>query len=348
LAKVFVSLEGRASLRPITRTVMVNARDQGLNARRWGAALAVVAASWLPAHPALASTTPCAPVQIGSDTSSFPVAWRDALEGLARATGHEGMPWSCSGGSVELTLDASGGAVLTVHDTAGRSASRRVPTVDELVPTGEALLAAPLDERPRALSQPVPISPLPAPPARVESPRLPEAPREPRLQIQALLGTRVSGPGAVGWGTGQLRGMFPIGAWSAGLWARYDFPLAGPANAPSGLEMSSVSAGFSGGRRLLEGPFELRVTLDPSLAVVFMETGMESTPNHPEGARAAFRLGAGLTGTFRIASVFRGMVGIDGEFAPAGITGLRGVPNISTPIPVYTAGLLLGVEAVIR
>jgi hypothetical protein len=112
--------------------------------------------------------------------------------------------------------------------------------------------------------------------------------------------------------------------------------------------MSSVSAGFSGGRRLLEGPFELRVTIDPSLAVVFMESGLETTPNHPEGDRAAFRLGAGLTGTFRLGGIFRGMIGIDGEFAPAGISGLREVPNLPVPIPVYTAGLLLGVEAIIR
>jgi hypothetical protein len=302
---------------------------------------------------AAAPTAACAPVAVASDRTRLPPAWLHALDALVEATAQEGLPWSCPGGSITLTIDPASGGVLTFHDARGRSVSRPVATPDDLVPTGEALLAAPLVERapPPDPAPSAPVADAPERRARPAENALAAPPRDPRVQIQAAIGPRVSGPGAVAWIGGQAGALLPFGPWSIAFWARYDVAVAGPPGAPSGFSMSAVSAGVTGGRRLYDGPFELRVLLSPSIAAVMMEAGDEDEP-HPEGTKVAFRIGTGLAATFRIASIFRGAVTLDGEFAPAGITGLRGLPTVNgitlPPVPVYTGGLLLGVEALIR
>jgi hypothetical protein len=284
----------------------------------------------------------CQPVRIVGKLTSLDRRWRDALDALARATAQEGLPWSCPGGSITLTPEATGGAVITVTDARGQAVSRRVAGPDELVPTGEALLASPLEES--------------APPARDEAPPAPVAPAlpaDPRAQIQVLIGPRASGPGAIAWGSALGRVQLPLGPWSLGFWTRYDLHLAGPSGPWMYFRTSAFSAALSVGRRIVSQPFELRATLDPSIAVVIMEAGSEDVP-HPQGAKPALRLGTSLSGLFPINGVLRGVVSLDGEFAPAGLGG--GLRNIDTvdqppqlpPVPVYTAGLLLGIEASIR
>lgn len=337
-------------------------RDTAIAHRAGWMVLAVpVMASVLTAAPtAHGRNGTCEPVRVASSVEG---PWRAALEALSRATSREGLPWSCPGGSVELLPDpvrdgapagAAGGALLTVTDRNGRSVSRRVAGPDEVVPTGEALLAAPIDD---AVPAPRPsVHDGDKPQALHEggssAPRPPASPAEPRAQIQLTLGPRLSGPGAMAWGSARLGLQLPIGPWAIGFWARYDLHLAGPDGHWVNLETSSVSAAVSVGRRILANPFELRVTVDPSIAVVMMESGYEDRP-HPEGAKPMFRLGSSVSGLFPIAGVFRGVVALDGEFAPAGITGMRNIdthnqPPQLPPVPVYTAGILLGVEASIR
>ncbi len=279
----------------------------------------------------------CEPVRVTSDLSRLPGPWRAALDALVRATAQEGLPWSCPGGSVAL-VPAPSGAVLTITEAKGRTVSRRVAGPDEVVPTGEALLAS------LVIEEAAPPSP-PPPPT--------EPPRDPRVLIQALIGPRVSAPAPMPWGSGQARAIVPFGAWSLGFWMRYEVRLAGPSGNYLNLGASEVSAGLGAGRRLLSGPFELRATVDPSLSVVLMESGYENLP-HAEGTKLALRLGTGLSALFPIAGAFRGVVSLDGELAPAGVKG--GLGNIDThfqppqlpPVPVYTAGLLLGIEATVR
>jgi hypothetical protein len=280
----------------------------------------------------------CEPVRAASDSANVRAPWRAALEALVRATAREGLPWSCPGGSVALAPDASGGAELTIIDANGRTVSRRVAEPDEVVPTGEALLASLLVEE----SAPRPSLP-PEPPPRAD----------PRVLLEALIGPRASGPGAMAWGSGQGRVLVPFGPWSLSFWGRYDVHLAGPSGDWTNLGTSAVSAGLGAGRQILVGPLVLRATIDPSLSVVLMEAGYENLP-HPEGAKVALRLGAALSAIFPLASVFRGVVSLDGEFAPAGV--MHGLGNIDTrdqppelpPVPVYTAGLLLGIEAIVQ
>jgi len=310
--------------------------------------VALLAAAGMVAYgsAAQARTGACEPVRIGHGASALEGAWREALDALVIATAREGMPWSCSGGTVDLDLEASGGAVLTVIDVTGRAASRRVSGPQEVVATGEALLASPLVEAaPPAPERAPQVEPAPPP----LSP--PAGPADPRLQIQVLVGPRVSGPDAMAWGSGYFRLQMPFGPWSAAVWGRYEVHLAGPDHAPTNFKTSAFSVGLGAGRRIISKPFELRATFDPSVAVVIMESGYENQP-HPEGAKPALRLGTSLSALFPIAGVFRGVVAIDGEFAPAGFTGIH---NIDTnpmpqlpPVPWYTAGILLGVEAHVR
>jgi hypothetical protein len=154
------------------------------------------------------------------------------------------------------------------------------------------------------------------------------------------------------WGSAHLTVDLPIGPWSVGFWARYDLHLAGPSGPWDDFRTSSVSAAVAVGREIISHPFELRATLAPSVAVVMMEAGDENMP-HPEGAKAALRLCASLRALFPIAGVFRGVVALDGEFAPAAITGLHNIDTTNQPpqlpsVPAYTAGLLLGAEATLR
>jgi hypothetical protein len=329
---------------------------RGQAAGRRGAAVLAAAAFLCAASPGSAyggvpaRTVACTPVHVAEGGAPLPDPWRAALDALVQATAVEGLPWSCPGGSVALSVD-EGGATLTVVDARGRTVTRRVPSPDQVVATGEAILAAPPGEPPPPAAPPAP-APEPAPEVTVREFKPPTivtqvGVKEPRLYAEALLGVRGSGPGATAWGSAQLRGILPLGAWLLGFWARYDFPFRGPPDPPPGFEMDAVSAGFAFGRRLLAQPFELRLTIDPSMAVVMQEAGMEDKP-HPEGAKVAFRLGTTLSGSFRIASIFRGVVMIDGEFAPAAITGLSKIQSTLPPVPAYTAGLLLGIEAVIR
>jgi len=321
-------------------------------ARRRAALIATASALTFLSPSALARTGTCKPVRVASSVEG---PWRAALEALSRATAQEGLPWSCPGGAVDLTPDAASardgspaGATLSVTDATGRSISRHVAGPDEVVPTGQALLATPLEETAAPAPLPVQAPPPDQPPASASPPH----PTEPRAQIHLAIGPRFSGPGTTGWGSARLGLQLPIGPWSVGFWARYDVPLSSPPGNWLNLDLSAVSAGLSAGRRIISKPFELRATLDPSIAVVMMEAGHENT-THPEGAKPVFRLGSSVSGLFPIAGVFRGVVAVEGEFAPAGITGLRNIdthnqPPQLPPVPVYTAGILLGVEASIR
>jgi hypothetical protein len=305
-------------------------------ARRSAALLVAMGA--LAAAPDVAGRSgSCVPVQIASEASKLRGPWRAALQALVDATAQEGLPWSCPGGSVALAPGASGGALLTITDAKERTVSRRVAGPAEVVPTGEALLAS------LSIQESPPPPPPPPPPDEPVRP-------DPHVQIQATLGPRASGSAAMAWGSGQLRVLRSLGPWSLSAWTRYDAHLAGPDGDWTNFGASAVSVGLGAGRQILSGPFELRATVDPSIAVVFMESGHEDM-SRADGSKVAFRLGTALSALFPIRGIFRGVVSLDGEFAPAGVK--CGLGNIDTqdqspqlpPVPVYTAGLLLGIEA---
>jgi hypothetical protein len=154
------------------------------------------------------------------------------------------------------------------------------------------------------------------------------------------------------WLSTRLGLQLPFGGWFAGFWARYDAHLAGPTGNWVNFSATGISAALSVGRRLLTEPFELRVSLDPSVAAVLMEAGNDDAP-HPDGAKLALRLGTSVSAVFPLKGIFRGVISVDGEFAPAGIHGLGNIYSRDNPpqlpaVPTYSAGILFGVEASVR
>ena len=299
--------------------------------------------------PSAAEGSSCVPVQAGSDPSTLPEAWRAAFEALIASTARDGLPWSCPGGSVELALTtATGAGALTVTDAKGRKTTRPVASPADVGPTGKALLAAPRMEAPVAVVEAPATAPSAAPIApaapRPEAPRA-TAPAEPRLVLSVTVGPRVSGPDTTAWMSGTLHGAIPIGAWSLGLWTRFDLPVALERPISLYFSMSSVSVGVSGGRSFSVGSFSLDARLAPSVAVVSMENARDENVPHPEGARVALRIGAEAGATARVNDGLRARIAFDGEVTPAKAALIAdGFPQA----PRYMLGVSLGLEAVIH
>jgi hypothetical protein len=292
--------------------------------------------------PSVASASTCPPVRVGQTPSGLPEDWRRALDALAVATSEPGQPWSCAGGELTLALDDSGtGATLKLVDAHGRRVERYVPVADELVPTAQAVLAG--------FQAPAETKTLPALPTRTERARdaMPpadtvpplangEPAREPRVTIAPVVGTRYGTPGGTLWGSAGSRMDLPFGAWSLGIWGRYAEPLVKGDTGQGAQPISEVNLGVSGGRRLIEVPFELRATLDPSVNVVSKQIPRPTPPAaRTQDARVAavdLRVGLGLRAAFRFTGTWRGAMGIEGDWGPeaAGV------------------GAYLGIEAVIR
>src|SRR5262249_17895092 len=148
---------------------------------------------------------------------------------LVRATGREGLPWSCPDASVALELSTSGAATLILEDASGRKVTRRVPTPEDLVATGEALLAAPATTNaaagsdaamgagsaatapsaapPPARNAPTAIAANPAPAADAVAAPMRDA--APRFLVQGAVGPRYAGATQAIWIGGQLRAAVP-------------------------------------------------------------------------------------------------------------------------------------------
>jgi hypothetical protein len=295
----------------------------------------------------------CVPVRAGVDPTTLPVSWRTALEALIASTAHEGLPWSCPGGSVTLSISSGAAAgELTVTDAKGRVTTRPVTSPADVGPTGKALLASPRDATPvidveasPSRARPPVVAPTPA----VVSPRVGESrlppPADARLVLSPGVGVRVSGPDTTAWMSVSLRGAIPVDLWAVGVWARLDLPLASAYQASPWFSMSSVSIGLSGGRAFPVGPIVIEALVVPSVAVVSMEEERDETIQHPEGARVELRVGAEVAATARLNGWLRGRVALDGEVAPASsLLIAEGFPRV----PRYTLGLALGLEAVVH
>ncbi len=295
---------------------------------------------------------PCAPARITSEVASLPDPWRRALDALVASSSREGLPWSCSGARVALAPPASGApAHLTVAMDGWPVMERDVDSPEDLVPAGEALLARPVVRRPPAPLDPPPPDDraLPAPPPA--APRPPPLPyREPRLLVDALVFTRYSGGVSAFWMGAELRAALPIDAWSVGIWARYELAVAELVMVPYDFTMSSGSIGVAAGRRLVSFPIELTAFLEPSLAVVSMDGGLDGSPMAASGARSDFRMGARLQGAIRFGSRWRGLFAFDGELSPLTLASEK--HRIIRPdlpqIPSFTLGASIGGEMAVR
>ena len=243
----------------------------------------------------------------------LPAAWAQSILDLERATATTGMPWSCSGGSVELVLSPDGqSAELTVYDTKGRVTTRRVASPDDVVPTGEAMLALPLPEQPTGENDRATVAPrAPSPPSPPPTPRV-----EPRLEARAP--RRPSTERARLRDVDGWRGPWPCSLRSLGVGALGALPVLvlDPSDAASEVFITSFCAGFTVGRRLLRaGRLDSNLTFDPSVGAALMEYG-SNYATRTSSAKVAFWLGGGLDATFPVAGAFRGVIALEAEVAP--------------------------------
>ncbi len=340
--------------KPWGPTAPLNMPDRNSRRARLTASLLALWAGATALASSSAEGSSCAPVRASSDPSTLPPPWRTALEALIASTSLEGLPWSCPGGTVELSFPSSKGtSVLTVTDATGRRTTRPVGSPAEVGPTGKALLAAPPTPAPPVATPPVgeeaPIVASPAAPPMVALPRADARrvapPVEPRLVLAVTGGPRLSGPDSTLWMSAALRAGIPIGAWSLGLWTRFDLPVAMERATSPYFSMSSVSIGLHAGRSFSRGPFAIDALLAPSAAVVSMELAPNEMLKHAEGARVALRLGAELGATARLNDWLRARVAFDGEVTPASSALIaEGFPRP----PRYMMGLSVGLEAVVH
>jgi hypothetical protein len=289
-----------------------------------------------------ASAGPCTPVRIERSDATLPLDWSRAMSELMEATSVEGQAWSCTGGVLTVSVDPSGSfATLSLADANGRLVKRRIPRALDLVPSAKALLAAPAAE--------IAAAPPPAPPAPeaemkhseplpIASPIAAAPIAEPRFFVDALLGARYRNPENAIWGAATVRAMIPFGAWSGGFWLRGAIPASLEGRGEKHNHTSSeATLGLSGGRRLVNGAFQLHLTIDPSISFAFEPSAANVAPDKPGPhgeltVRINPQIGLGLRGSFPLVGPLRGSVALDGEFLPNTIG----------------AGLSLGVEAVIR
>jgi hypothetical protein len=284
-----------------------------------------------------ATAAPCAPVRIERADATMPFDWSRAITELMEATSVEGQAWSCTGGALTVSVDPSGTtATLTLTDADGRRVERLIPRAADLVPSAKALLAAPAADV--APAPPGNVETKPAQPLPVEPPIAIAPPAEPRFYVDALLGARYRKPENAIWGAATLRATIPFGAWSGGFWLRGAIPATLERQGQHHNHTSSeATLGVSGGRRLLDGAFQLHLTVDPSITFAFEPSAAnvpvgQPGPHDELSVRINPQLGLGLRGTFPLAGPIRGSVALDGEFLPDTIG----------------AGLSLGIEAVIR
>jgi len=313
------------------------------------AALVLALAASPPAHA-------CDALQIVSETSETPLpdAWARELDALVAATAREGRPWSCPGGRASLILDPAGErATLIVEDRAARRRTRNVASPEDVVPMGEALLA--VAEAPSAS---LPVEPSPTSTAQADSRAPPmgthlgsdmAAPsRDPRFLVRGAVASRYVGATNALWGGAVVRGIISFGPWSVGIWTRYDLPAKPFSTVPPNFSMSEVCVGASMGRRLVSGPLEIGVAIDPSVAVVSMSGGQGG--ENAEGGMVDARLGLRVHAALPFGDTWRGIFELDGELAPAALGGSkrRRIDEALPPAPSYTAGLGVGLEAAIR
>jgi hypothetical protein len=302
------------------------------------------------------STSPaegCLAAKIARTVDVLPAAWQSAVRDLVAATGTEGQPWSCHGGTVEVALRGDGG-ILTVTDEAGHAISRDVDAPEEVLPLGEALLAKPL---PPAPAPPIAnVAPPPRQPDKVEGPKPKPAgaePKRPILVLNASLAPRYAGRSDIVWGGITAAVAFPFGSWLAGGWFRYDGPEVSVDDHPIRIKESVIGAEVA--RSFTVSPVEIRASIRPAVAIVEQSFGRD----HEDMTRVSPRIGLGGAAVFPVKSPVRAFVGIDTELSPRELaenpyehqqqqTPSGGAPPPVGEFPTFTMGLGLGVEVAIR
>ncbi|MDB4942021.1 MAG: hypothetical protein JWP97_1555 [Labilithrix sp.] len=231
-----------------------------------------------------AARAECPAARTAGSVASLPEPWRAAVHQLVASTSEAGHPWSCSGGTVEVELGrGGGGGVLRVAREGEPVVAREVSAPADVVPLGQALLAAPLDA-------PVDRSPPAETPERPVVAATPTEERSTRETPRVLLGAAIDGRAALGsgvaWVGPQLRAGITLGSWLANI----DFRQQSAVGA-DGPPLTEVAVGGSVQRRFPLKALELRAGVVLRGAAVFRDLprpqGSQSELQGRAGAVAA-------------------------------------------------------------
>jgi hypothetical protein len=294
-----------------------------------------------------ASVTParadCAAARTVGSVASLPDAWREALAGLLRSTAEPGHPWSCLGGTIELTLEPDG-ARLGVAREAQEAAQRHVNAPEDVLPLGQALLATPLaasSDAPPARAEPAPAQDAvlvqreaaPVPPSKVE--RAATRTSEPSRSLLLSLGVdaRAVGGSNVAWIGPTLSAAVVLGRWLPSISLRQQSSIA--SHTP---DIDELSVALALQRQFEISSFELRTGLALRGAVVQRDLPHQ----HGEQSRVEGRIGLLTSFAIPVLRWANLVLALDAEFVavsretaepPAAMN-----DEAPTPFPTYTLG----------
>ncbi len=295
----------------------------------------------------------CTSAKAARTVDVLPRVWQSAVLELVGASALEGLPWGCTGGTIDLTLH-EGGATLTVVDASGQAVSREVTSPDEVVPLGEALLTKPLPNA-APLVAPPPVHTEPAATPTPDRKTSAKANKRVYAVLGAGLAPRYAGRSNLIWGGVTASVGIPFSSWLAGAWFRYDGPAA---SLEREMHLTEVCVGANFARSFAVDPVEIRAGIRPSVAILNQSFGRA----HEDATRVDARIGVEATAVFPVASPVRALIGFDAELSPreVGEDDRRRPPGQNDPMgppdphqydptfPSYTIGLGVGVEVAIR
>lgn len=142
------------------------------------------------------------------DSKPLAREWQAALDALVQSTSEPGHPWSCAGGTISVEVGESD-VELSVTRPGESVVRRRVSEPDDLVPLGQALLAAPLPAPP---PPPAPSPKLELSPAR-DAVVAPAPRKDPRLFVGGGFDGRGVGGSGVPYAGIAANASVPMGHW---------------------------------------------------------------------------------------------------------------------------------------
>ena len=261
--------------------------------------------------------------------------WDGATEQLAAHLRTVGNLDRCA----RVTVRPRGtGVVLEITTSDGRSATRQVDSVANLLRTTEALLELPPAEPVRRLAEkPSPLEvPPPTPPAL--------QPHAPVTHFELGAGGSLrfgGGPLYAGGGVASFA-EFVLDRWLLGVSARWDLADAFVNQlTPGDFSMRSSAYGVSIGNRFEFGESSADALFGPTIVLEHEHADDSDTEIH--GDAADFRLALALRVSGPRSSSIRAFATGDFEASPARIRAQKFIDRSLPPLPWWSSGLAVGV-----
>ncbi len=230
------------------------------------------------------------------------------------------------------------GVLLEITTGDGRTASRHVENLPELLRTCEALLVLP----PKPVPMPLKVTAAELPPPEPVK----QAAAAPTHHVEVGVGGALrfgGGPLYVGGGISAFA-LFAQGAWLLSASARWDAVEAIVTEpTPMDFYMQSEAVGVSFGRRFTLASLQLDALVGPNIVLESQDADDVDPNRDVHGASADFRLGAALRVSGPRFSSVRAFATGDFEGSPARLRSSKSLDRILPTLPWWSSGLSVGV-----